>query len=124
MTNITLRINGIDYTGAKTYNIEKSLDTLCGGFNMTFADDGSTFLRPAEIVEGDEIQLYFDNVLYMTNIVDKVEQTDTGFSLDSREKTSILVDTDVEISELIDVSFNSFIVHPALPTWVSPMGTI
>ena len=104
---ITINVNGTKFGGFKTVNINTSLEALCGALDFTHAFREDAFV----ILEGDFIQLFIDENLYLTGIVDTVKIGKTGSLIQIRSKTSLIVDSspDVAKNELKNITFNSFL---------------
>nr|BDD45835.1 tail protein [Gammaproteobacteria bacterium] len=94
---ISLRINGTDYSGWTKVAITRSIDSVCGSFDLTLTErwEGASD-RPPQVRAGDECEVYCDDDLVLTGFVDDAlpayNATQHSISVRGRSKARDLVD--------------------------------
>ncbi len=106
--DVTLSINGTDYAGWKGVTVTRSIDSVCGSFELNVSDRWPNQNIPRAIREGDECQVFLGNDVVITGFVDGVSPAITkdthSLAVRGRDKTCDLVDCSAEIDlyELVD----------------------
>lgn len=106
--DVTLSINGTDYAGWKGVTVVRSIDSVCGSFELSVSDRWPNQNIPRAIREGDECQVFLGNDVVITGFVDGVSpaitKDDHSLAVRGRDKTCDLVDCSAEIDsyELVD----------------------
>ena len=102
-SDLSLFVNGREYTAWKTVSYKKSMDSLCSSFTMSLADASKTerkFIQPNrfDIKEGDSAILEVNGKKQLTGFIDSVkikEPEGREITINGRDRTSDLVDCSV-----------------------------
>ena len=103
MVNVTVRSNKLEFGGWKVVNIQKSLDSLVGAFNLTVTDQWTIATNRNDkkksfwaLYPGDKIEILVDDKMFFTGYVDQlssnIDATGRNISISGKEKTVDLVD--------------------------------
>jgi prophage tail gpP-like protein len=98
---IRVAVNGTSYGGWKTAAVSRSIDSLCGQFDMGLMDRWSIGQELIEIRPGDACQALIGDEPVMTGYVDSVAPAisagEHSVNISGRDKTCDLVDCSAEI---------------------------
>ena len=98
---ITLSINGSTYGGWKATDATRSIESLCGSFNVSLMDKWYEGQMPIQIQPGDACQVMIGDEPIITGFVDSVSPAisaaDHSITISGRDKTCDLVDCSAEI---------------------------
>lgn len=104
---IVVAVNGANFSGWKTATVTRSIDTVCGSFEVGLMDKWQQDQQPIEIKPGDPCQVFAGGEPVITGYIDTVSpsiSTDNHeVRISGRDKTCDLVDCSTEI--------DSFEVH-------------
>ncbi len=120
---IVVAINGTNYAGWTAADATRSLDALCGSFNVELSDRWGEQQIPREIRPGDACQVFADGEPVITGYVDVVSPSigpdEHKVAISGRDKTADMVDCSGEIE-----SFEAYnITLDALATMLAkPFG--
>ena len=93
---LTLTVNGTPYRGWKTIAIDRSIETLSGGFQLGVSERWEDGATPRPIQSGDECTVKIDNDLVITGYVNAVNPSfdDKSHTLEvsGRDKAGDLID--------------------------------
>ena len=93
---IRIKIAAQEYTGFESVNIQRSIDTIADGFDITIITDDNTGIAAFGY---DDIEIYNDNELLLTGIIEIIEKRVKGQSamtiLQGRSKSAFLVDSSI-----------------------------
>lgn len=98
---IVVNINSTNYAGWKAADVTRSMDSVCGTFNVSLSDRWGEQEIPREIRPGDQCQVLADGEPVITGYVDlvspEISANDHGVTISGRDKTEDLVDCSAEI---------------------------
>lgn len=93
---ITVSINGTAYAGWKAASVSRSLDAVCGEFNVSLMDKWNILAEPMRIRPGDACQVLIGGEPVITGYIDAVSPAisagDHSVAISGRDKTCDLVD--------------------------------
>lgn len=98
MSEVSLVVDGKDYSGWNQVSLRFSVEELCPSFSVGYTERLDDASEPIEIVEGDEVEVFVDGELVLTGYVDDVsEDYDSAapshtLSIAGRAKTGDLID--------------------------------
>ncbi|MDZ7804343.1 phage baseplate assembly protein [Thiohalophilus sp.] len=96
MDNVTLRINGTDYSGWTSVRINRSIEQVCGTFNLTLSERWGDSSAPPQIRAGDACEVYCGDDRVLTGYVDDAlpayDAETHSISIAGRSKAGDLVD--------------------------------
>lgn len=97
MPDISLLVNGRQYSGWKTARVTRGLESLCGGFELSVSERWEAGSVPWPIYEEDECTLKLGSETVITGYVDKRSLAygagEHSLSVSGRDKAGLLVDS-------------------------------
>ena len=94
--SVELRINGRKYCGWKSFNLKRSIDSLCGAFSVEASDLFSGNPKDWNIKIGQSCSIYINNQLTLSGYIDdvhiKYEEDSHMINVIGRDNTADLVD--------------------------------
>lgn len=91
---IRVVIDNIEYSGWKNFNIKRSLNSLCGSFNLEIADLSQDITKA--LTPGGECEIFIGDDQLISGYIDKRERSlsasDSTLIISGRDKTADLVD--------------------------------
>ena len=91
---VKLLVGGVEYTGWKSLSIRRSVETLCGSFEISAIDPASD--KAMAIKPNQACSIYLDNDLVLTGYIDgfhpEVGQDSRGITMNGRCRTADLID--------------------------------
>lgn len=110
---ITVSINGTNYAGWTAADVTRSMDAVCGEFNVELFDRWGELEMPREIRPGDECQVFAGGEPVITGYVDSVRPSigpnHHKVAISGRDKICDLVDCSAELEsfELLGVTLDA-----------------
>jgi prophage tail gpP-like protein len=99
--DVTLKVNGLEFTGWETVEVEHSIEAVAGSFRLSVGDRWGQMEQPWPIAPGDTCTLILGGETVITGKVDSRQVAfGTGghtFSISGRDTTANLVDCSVRI---------------------------
>jgi prophage tail gpP-like protein len=96
MSEVLLKVSGRQYSGWKEVHIEKSLEAICGAFEVALADTSPLDKSQWPLKMGDVCTLYIDNALILTGYIEDINLAYGAgmheIRIAGRDKTGDLVD--------------------------------
>jgi prophage tail gpP-like protein len=96
MSEVTVEIQGRKYTGWKSVEIRKTIESIAGSFSLEFNDQWSKREIVRKVAPGKLISIFLDDIQVINGYIDDL---DTGFSatetssrITGRDKTGDMVD--------------------------------
>jgi len=94
--DVELKVNGRVFSGWQSVSIERSIDSLAGGFSLAVSDRWNGQEKPWQIVEGDECTLSANGQIVITGYVDQRSisygSEEHTLEVSGRDKAADLVD--------------------------------
>lgn len=115
MPDIQLLVNSSIYSGWKEASVTRSIDAICGKFNLSTVDRWEVGGERWTIFPGSECALHLNGVPMVTGFVDKAspqyDSTSHGITISGRDKTGDIVDCSVDskLSELRGLKLDGII---------------
>lgn len=115
MPDIQLFVNRMIYSGWKEARVTRSINAICGKFNLRSVDKWGAAGERWEIFPGNECALHLNGVPLVTGYVDKAapsyDATTHAIDISGRDKTGDIVDCSVDpkISELRGLKLDGII---------------
>lgn len=99
MSEILLKVNGLEYSGWKSIQVNRSIDVMCGAFGMNITDKFPGNLSGWQLKMGDECTVTIGDKTLITGYIDEI-------NIDYDDNShSIQVSGRDTVSDLIDCSF-------------------
>lgn len=96
MPDISLLVNGRQYSGWKTARVTRGIESLCGAFELSVSERWEAGGNPWPIYEEDECILRLGSEVVLTGYVDKLSLSygagEHSLSVSGRDKAALLVD--------------------------------
>lgn len=101
VNEIILRVNGNQYLGWKSVNIQKSMTNIAGSFSLSAANQFPGELKKWKIIPGDTCSVEIDNQVIITGYIDDLtvqyNQENHLIQVVGRDKTSDLIDCSYDL---------------------------
>lgn len=96
MREVKLVVNHVEYSGWETIEITRSLETLCGSFQMSVSERWNGQTEPWPIREGDECTVYIGDETLIVGYVDRrsmsISANQHTFTVAGRDRAGDLID--------------------------------
>lgn len=109
MTNIVLVVNGTEYAGWTAARVTRSIETICGGFELSLTERWSDTTARRKISPGDACAVLLDDTTVITGYVDDVSPSYTAAArevvVSGRDLTADLVDCSAPTGQTLGQTF-------------------
>src|SRR5690554_6930097 len=106
MSDVSLVVRGREFLGWKNVSIQRSLDALCGTFDLSFTDAWNFDGQKWYLVPGDEVRVLIGSDEVLSGYIDRASShfnaSDRIFSVGGRDKTQDLVDCSASVESFVE----------------------
>lgn len=124
MSDVSLVVRGREFLGWKNVSIQRSLDALCGTFDLSFTDAWNFDGQKWYLVPGDEVRVLIGSDEVLSGYIDRASShfnaSDRIFSVGGRDKTQDLVDCSASVESFVE--FKNVTIEQMARTLTKPFG--